>query len=151
MLRKCCFFVVHLKEFIRDLQNRGLPTLLVADDDDDLIRDQFNVRKLLVVATETGKVCHMIRNTNSDIFFLRQLYGLDSNTGDVVWQRFIPNIAPLSDGTLSLHVLRTASHPPLPPLSVAIGVSKVTQLPWLPLFVSKLFRCRMSRFVRESR
>ena len=56
MLRKCCFFVVHLKEFIRDLQNRGLPTLLVADDNDDLIRDQFNVRKLLVVATETGKV-----------------------------------------------------------------------------------------------
>lgn len=40
---------------MNDLQNRGLPNLLRSDD--LLIRDQFNVRKLLVVATATGKVC----------------------------------------------------------------------------------------------
>jgi hypothetical protein len=92
------------KEFVKDLRNRGLPNLLVSED--DLVRDQFNIKKLLVIATATGK-----------------LYGLDSNSGDIVWQRFIPNIAPLGDGSLALHLLRTTSHPPLPPLSVVVGIS----------------------------
>ena len=61
-------------------------------------------------------------------FSVQQLYGLDSNSGDIVWQRFIPNIAPLGDGSLALHLLRTTSHPPLPPLSVIIGISTVTPM-----------------------
>ena len=43
------------KEFVKDLQNRGLPNLLLSEDD-LVVRDQFNIRKLLVVATATGKV-----------------------------------------------------------------------------------------------
>ena len=93
-----------------------------------------------MVATVTGKVdihihvfmplcvsysSHPPPPPLSLVLFL-QLYGLDSNTGDIVWQMFIPNIAPLNDGTFTLHLLRSTSHPPLPPLCILIGVSMVT-------------------------
>ena len=46
-------FLLH-QEFIKGLQSRGLPNLLLSSD--ELTRDQFNTRKMIVVATETGKV-----------------------------------------------------------------------------------------------
>lgn len=96
------------KEFLYSLQAHGLASLLRRQDSSVLVRDQFSTRKLLVAATNTGK-----------------LYGLDSTSGDVVWQSYFPWLRPLSNGKMLLYFLRSASHPPHPPLAALIGTSKL--------------------------
>ncbi|BFZ23271.1 hypothetical protein BsWGS_26310 [Bradybaena similaris] len=81
-------------------------------EEEDLIRDDFNLHKIIVVATSVGKV-----------------YGIRSHTGKIAWQQFVPDLVPFSRyGTekLILVVQRTTAHFPHEPQCTVLGVSKKT-------------------------
>ncbi|CAH8825216.1 unnamed protein product [Trichobilharzia szidati] len=80
--------------------------------DEMLTRDNFNVHKMLVVATSVGKV-----------------FGLESERGRVVWDYFVPSAALLANGKLALFQQRNLAHFPLPPVMSLLFRSKTTNLP----------------------
>ncbi|XP_050691412.1 ER membrane protein complex subunit 1-like [Eriocheir sinensis] len=82
-----------------------------------LKRDELNLRKLLVVATSSGKIL-----------------GIDSWNGDVVWSIYAPLLAPLPGNKLLLYSQRTSAHFPLQPQCVVVGRHKVTGEGFLVLF-----------------
>ncbi|CAG0915798.1 unnamed protein product [Notodromas monacha] len=93
------------------------------DEKPILERDEFNLKKLIVLATQPGK-----------------LFGLESGNGKIVWATFLPNLAPLSREQSSipgiddlpkftkekilLFLQRTSSHYPHLPLMTAVGQKK---------------------------
>ncbi|XP_069188557.1 ER membrane protein complex subunit 1 isoform X1 [Procambarus clarkii] len=74
-----------------------------------LKRDELNLRKLLVVATGSGKIL-----------------GVDSWNGDVVWSIYRAQLAPLQGSKLLLYSQRTSAHFPHQPQCVVVGRHKVT-------------------------
>ncbi|RZB40068.1 DUF1620 and/or PQQ 2 domain containing protein [Asbolus verrucosus] len=62
-----------------------------------LVRDDFGLHKIIVVATSVGK-----------------LFGIDTLTGSIVWSYRLPNVKPFNDVTMMLLVQRTARYSPLP-------------------------------------
>ncbi|CAH8442657.1 unnamed protein product [Heterobilharzia americana] len=80
--------------------------------DEMLTRDNFNVHKMLVVATSVGK-----------------LFGLESDRGRVVWDYFVPSTALLANGKLALFQQRNLAHFPLPPVMTLLLRSKTTNRP----------------------
>ncbi|XP_042220933.1 ER membrane protein complex subunit 1-like [Homarus americanus] len=74
-----------------------------------LKRDELNLRKLLVVATGSGKIL-----------------GVDSWNGDVVWSIYVAHLAPLQGNKLLLYSQRTSAHFPLHPQCVVVGRHRVT-------------------------
>merc|ERR1719483_870161 len=76
----------------------------------DLVRDDFNLHKIIVVATTPGKV-----------------YGIRSHTGKIAWQQFVPNLGPFvkqGEEKLVLVVQRTTAHFPHDPRCTVLGVSR---------------------------
>lgn len=73
-----------------------------------LVRDEFGLHKIIVVATKAGK-----------------LFGVDTWTGSIVWSYRLPKIQPFLgvDGqeTMLLLVQRTAQYSPLPPQCVLLA------------------------------
>lgn len=61
-----------------------------------LIRDDFGLHKIIVVATQVGK-----------------LFAIDTLTGSIVWSYRLPDIKPFNDVTMLLFVQRTARYAPL--------------------------------------
>ncbi|XP_063965131.1 ER membrane protein complex subunit 1-like [Lytechinus pictus] len=99
--------ITHASQRLLEKDNEG-----EEDDDDYLIRDEFNLHKVIVIATKSGKI-----------------FGLDSNEGTIVWDHFLPDLAPFeSSGKLSmpLFVQRTTAHFPNPPQCNLVGQSKTT-------------------------
>nr|XP_045605093.1 ER membrane protein complex subunit 1-like [Procambarus clarkii] len=74
-----------------------------------LKRDELNLRKLLVVATGSGKIL-----------------GVDSWNGDVVWSIYRAQLAPLQGSKLLLYSQRTSAHFPHQPQCVVVGRHRVT-------------------------
>lgn len=74
-----------------------------------LKRDELNLRKLLVVATGSGKIL-----------------GIDSWNGDVVWNIYRAQLAPLKGNKLLLYSQRTSAHFPHQPQCVVVGRHRVT-------------------------
>ncbi|CAH8434876.1 unnamed protein product [Schistosoma haematobium] len=77
--------------------------------DGKLTRDNFNVHKMLVVATSVGK-----------------LFGLESERGRIVWDYFVPSAKLLANGKLALFQQRNLAHFPLPPIMSLLFRSKIT-------------------------
>lgn len=100
------------KEFLGNLQRGNFASLLLRTDSKELVRDQFNTRKMILAVTAKRKV-----------------YGLDTNDGGVVWQQYFPWLLGVAGGPPILYVLRSTSHPLHPPLAVLIGRSKHAACP----------------------
>ncbi|KAI0215007.1 ER membrane protein complex subunit 1 [Lamellibrachia satsuma] len=84
------------------------------DDDDDeyLTRDEFNLHKIIVTVTAAGKI-----------------HALDSQSGRILWQHFLPQMAPFmrfGRKSLLLYIQRTTAHFPNPPQGAVLGRHKVT-------------------------
>ncbi|XP_076040041.1 ER membrane protein complex subunit 1 [Oratosquilla oratoria] len=75
----------------------------------DLTRDEFNLRKLLVVATAGGKIL-----------------ALDTWRGDVVWSAYIPTLVPFSNNKMLLFTQRTSAHFPHEPQCIVVAKHRVT-------------------------
>ncbi|KAK3926933.1 ER membrane protein complex subunit 1 [Frankliniella fusca] len=73
----------------------------------DLVRDDFGLHKMIVVATKAGK-----------------LFGLDNFNGEIVWQKMILNV---DTTALQLFVQRTTRHAPYPAQCSLLLKDKVTK------------------------
>lgn len=51
------------------------------------------------------------------------MHVLHSNTGRIIWSRYLDNISPLSNGQYQVHLVRSASHYPLPALVAVFGTT----------------------------
>lgn len=78
----------------------------------NLIRDEFGLHKLILVATSLGKI-----------------FALDTLTGAIIWSKYIDNMQPFEIlGILKLLILeqRTARYPPFPAVCVLVGKDSVS-------------------------
>ncbi|XP_059178557.1 ER membrane protein complex subunit 1-like [Physella acuta] len=81
-------------------------------EEEDLIRDDFNLHKIIVVATAAGKI-----------------YGIRSHTGKIAWQQLVPNLTPFSrfgNEKLIVVVQRSTAHFPHEPQCTVLGVNQIT-------------------------
>jgi hypothetical protein len=89
------------KDLVQMIAKKGIASVLVPGTSEELLRDNFNTRKLLIALTKYNKV-----------------YGLDTQNGGIAWQLYIPGLRPLID---EIYVLRSSVHPPHPSLGAIVG------------------------------
>ncbi|TNN76530.1 ER membrane protein complex subunit 1 [Liparis tanakae] len=82
---------------------------------ENLSRDEFNLQKMMVMVTASGK-----------------LFGIDSKTGTILWRHYLDNIP--SNAALKLMVQRTTAHFPHPPQCTLLIKDKDTGLATLHVF-----------------
>ncbi|XP_068601066.1 ER membrane protein complex subunit 1 [Brachionichthys hirsutus] len=82
---------------------------------ENLSRDEFNLQKMMVMVTASGK-----------------LFGIDSKTGSIVWKHYLENIP--SSAAFKLMVQRTTAHFPHPPQCTLLIKDKETGLASLHVF-----------------
>ncbi|CAH8507627.1 unnamed protein product [Dicrocoelium dendriticum] len=82
-----------------------------------LTRDNFNLHKMIVVATGCGKV-----------------FGIESEKGRLVWEHLVRDAQPSANNRPMLFQQRNTAHFPLPPITTYFSRSKHTGLPVLYSF-----------------
>ncbi|XP_061639785.1 ER membrane protein complex subunit 1 [Phyllopteryx taeniolatus] len=80
-----------------------------------LSRDEFNLQKMMVMVTASGK-----------------LFGIDSKTGTILWRNYLENVP--SNAAFKLMVQRTTAHFPHPPQCTLLIKDKDTGLTTLHVF-----------------
>uniref|UniRef100_A0A8C9EN61 ER membrane protein complex subunit 1 n=1 Tax=Pavo cristatus TaxID=9049 RepID=A0A8C9EN61_PAVCR len=82
---------------------------------DNLARDEFNLQKMMVMVTASGK-----------------LFGIESSSGTILWKQYLRNVRP---GTsFKLMVQRTTAHFPHPPQCTLLVKDKETKKSFLYVF-----------------
>ncbi|KAM3618234.1 uncharacterized protein V6R79_017759 [Siganus canaliculatus] len=82
---------------------------------ENLSRDEFNLQKMMVMVTSSGK-----------------LFGIDSKTGNILWRHYLDNVP--SNAAFKLMVQRTTAHFPHPPQCTLLIKDKDTGLATLHVF-----------------
>nr|CAI9695397.1 unnamed protein product [Rangifer tarandus platyrhynchus] len=82
---------------------------------DTLARDEFNLQKMMVMVTASGK-----------------LFGIESSSGTILWKQYLPNVKP--DSSFKLMVQRTTAHFPHPPQCTLLLKDKETGMSSLYVF-----------------
>ncbi|KAK2499266.1 hypothetical protein MC885_006314, partial [Smutsia gigantea] len=82
---------------------------------DTLARDEFNLQKMMVMVTASGK-----------------LFGIESSSGTILWKQYLPSVKP--DSSFKLMVQRTTAHFPHPPQCTLLVKDKETGLSSLYVF-----------------
>uniref|UniRef100_E1BBT8 ER membrane protein complex subunit 1 n=2 Tax=Bos taurus TaxID=9913 RepID=E1BBT8_BOVIN len=82
---------------------------------DTLARDEFNLQKMMVMVTASGK-----------------LFGIESSSGTILWKQYLPNVKP--DSSFELTVQRTTAHFPHPPQCTLLLKDKETGMSSLYVF-----------------
>ncbi|KAF6108513.1 ER membrane protein complex subunit 1 [Phyllostomus discolor] len=82
---------------------------------DTLARDEFNLQKMIVMVTASGK-----------------LFGIESSSGTILWKQYLPSVKP--DSSFKLMVQRTTAHFPHPPQCTLLIKDKETGMSSLYVF-----------------
>ncbi|XP_038602282.1 ER membrane protein complex subunit 1 isoform X1 [Tachyglossus aculeatus] len=82
---------------------------------DNLARDEFNLQKMMVMVTASGK-----------------LFGIESSSGTILWKQFLPDVRP--EASFKLVVQRTTAHFPHPPQCTLLVKDKESGLSSLYVF-----------------
>ncbi|KAM9299129.1 ER membrane protein complex subunit 1 [Gastrophryne carolinensis] len=82
---------------------------------DTLARDDFNLQKMMVMVTSSGK-----------------LFGIESSSGTILWKFFLPGVQP--GASFKLLVQRTTAHFPYPPQCTLLVKDKETSMTSLYVF-----------------
>nr|XP_025036490.1 ER membrane protein complex subunit 1 [Pelodiscus sinensis] len=82
---------------------------------DNLARDEFNLQKMMVMVTASGK-----------------LFGIESSSGTILWKQYLQNVRPGS--SFKLMVQRTTAHFPHPPQCTLLVKDKETKMSALYVF-----------------
>ncbi|XP_068727259.1 ER membrane protein complex subunit 1-like [Montipora capricornis] len=112
--------VKQFQAFVKAQQEHGFLTESTEDKEEQLTRDRFNLRKLIVLVTSSGK-----------------LFGLNSADGSIVWKYFLSSLAPFTqNGKQSslLYTQRTVAHFPLTAQCVVLGKSRTSEGSLLHVF-----------------
>ncbi|XP_071945082.1 ER membrane protein complex subunit 1-like [Antedon mediterranea] len=119
-------YVAHLQRRLKhgSHQDRKTePSRVVVNHDDDeeyLTRDEFNLHKMIIVVSKSGKV-----------------YGIDSTDGSIFWSLFFPNLDVFQDGDqskIALFIQRTTAHFPNPPQCTIVGRYKTSGMTFIHSF-----------------
>uniref|UniRef100_A0A665USH4 ER membrane protein complex subunit 1 n=1 Tax=Echeneis naucrates TaxID=173247 RepID=A0A665USH4_ECHNA len=107
-------WISHLWKLFYDARK---PRSLVKNDVtiENLSRDEFNLQKMMIMVTASGK-----------------LFGIDSKTGSILWKHYLDNIP--SNAAFKLMVQRTTAHFPHPPQCTLLIKDKDTGLATLHVF-----------------
>ncbi|XP_032057421.1 ER membrane protein complex subunit 1 isoform X2 [Aythya fuligula] len=82
---------------------------------DNLARDEFNLQKMMVMVTASGK-----------------LFGIESSSGTILWKQYLRNVRP--GASFKLMVQRTTAHFPHPPQCTLLVKDKETKMSFLYVF-----------------
>nr|DBA15715.1 TPA: hypothetical protein GDO54_003187 [Pyxicephalus adspersus] len=82
---------------------------------DTLARDEFNLQKMMVMVTASGK-----------------LFGIESGSGSILWKFYLPGVQP--GASFKLFVQRTTAHFPYPPQCTLLVKDKETGMTSLYVF-----------------
>uniref|UniRef100_A0A8C8AYW2 ER membrane protein complex subunit 1 n=1 Tax=Otus sunia TaxID=257818 RepID=A0A8C8AYW2_9STRI len=82
---------------------------------DNLARDEFNLQKMMVMVTASGK-----------------LFGIESSSGTILWKQYLRNVKPGS--SFKLMVQRTTAHFPHPPQCTLLVKDRETKMSFLYVF-----------------
>ncbi|XP_045520266.1 ER membrane protein complex subunit 1 isoform X1 [Pieris brassicae] len=91
-----------LQTLLQNWQGEGLE----ADSPTALVRDYFNLHKIIVLITDVGKI-----------------YGMDNLSGEILWRRYDGN---LNTESVVMYTRRTARHPPHDAYITIIGKHEET-------------------------
>ena len=86
-----------------------------------------------------------------NLYHLLQIIGMRSHNGHIVWQHFIPQLAPFDrfgKKKFVFHTQRTTAHFPHPPQCVVLGRNKVTH--WIHYLYRILHEVSFSHFYETS-
>jgi outer membrane protein assembly factor BamB len=106
-LHRLQYQAVEVQEFVQSLNYNSFVNMFTSKRAKVFSREEFNVRKMLLLATKSGK-----------------LFGISTDDGEFIWKRWIPNIGVYSTGTHLLFKLRGLTHPPLEPLAALFAPGK---------------------------
>lgn len=112
--------VKQFQAFVKAQQEHGFFAETTDEEEEQLTRDQFNLRKLILIVTSSGK-----------------LFGLNSADGSIIWKYFLPNLAPFSQNSKQyslLYTQRTVAHFPLIAQCVVLGKSRASDESLLHVF-----------------
>ncbi|KAL9950542.1 hypothetical protein ACROYT_G043054 [Oculina patagonica] len=112
--------VKQFQAFVKAQQEHGFFAESADEEEEQLTRDQFNLRKLILIVTSSGK-----------------LFGLNSADGSIVWKYFLPSLAPFSQNDKQyslLYTQRTVAHFPLTAQCVVLGKSRTSDGSLLHVF-----------------
>ncbi|KAM3921250.1 ER membrane protein complex subunit 1 [Leptodactylus fuscus] len=82
---------------------------------DTLARDDFNLQKMMVIVTSSGK-----------------LFGIESSSGSILWKFYLPGVKPAA--SFKLVVQRTTAHFPHPPQCTLLVKDKETAMTSIYVF-----------------
>ncbi|XP_044134560.1 ER membrane protein complex subunit 1 isoform X2 [Bufo gargarizans] len=82
---------------------------------DTLARDEFNLQKMMVMVTSSGK-----------------LFGIESSSGSILWKFYLPGVKP--GASFKLVVQRTTAHFPHPPQCTLLVKNKETAITSIYVF-----------------
>ncbi|XP_039750200.1 ER membrane protein complex subunit 1 isoform X2 [Pararge aegeria] len=91
-----------LQNLIRNLQGQSAPE----DSTNALVRDYFNLHKIMVLITEAGKI-----------------FGMDNLSGEIIWRRYEPG---LDTEAVVVYTRRSARHPPYDAYVTIVGKNEET-------------------------
>lgn len=113
--------VKQFQAFVKAQQEHGFLTESADVEEEELLtRDQFNLRKLIVLVTSSGK-----------------LFGLNSADGSIVWKYYLPSLVPFTQNEKQISLLytqRTVAHFPLTAQCVVLGKSRTSEGSLLHVF-----------------
>lgn len=101
---------------------------------ENLSRDEFNLQKMMVMVTASGKVpdqpsrhrngsLRRVPFCSSSSSSSLKLFGIDSKTGVILWKHYLDNIP--ANAVFKLMVQRTTAHFPHPPQCTLLIKDKV--------------------------
>lgn len=105
--------VKQFQAFVKAQQEHGFFAESTDNEEEQLTRDQFNLRKLIIIVTSSGKI-----------------FGLNSADGSIVWKYFLPALAPFSQNEKKyslLYTQRTVAHFPLTAQCIVLGKSRTSE------------------------
>ena len=112
--------IKQFQAFLKAQQEHGIFAESAEDTEEQLTRDQFNLRKMILIVTSSGK-----------------LFGLDSADGSIIWKYFLPDLAPFTQNNKQyslLYTQRTVAHFPLTAQCVVLGRSRSAEGSLLHVF-----------------
>ena len=112
--------IKQFQAFLKAQQEHGIFAESAEDTEEQLTRDQFNLRKMILIVTSSGK-----------------LFGLDSADGSIIWKYFLPDLAPFTQNNKQyslLYTQRTVAHFPLTAQCVVLGKSRSAEGSLLHVF-----------------
>ncbi len=115
-----------------DLFTHGNQNRDYMDKQAALVRDEFNLNKILIVVTSVGKVDIYSWDKNNFLFFcFSKVFGILTQSGGILWKHYFTDFAPFEHFNtiqVPLFHIRSAAHYTHQPLASIVYRDQVRQI-----------------------